>query len=284
MGHHVAIESTAPEVADMLGIESCLAAEEPSAFVSKGVTPLDLSFLDRFFSRIWFERIGKSSTVETYLPLLRIHCPRVKGCKATYTDATTASRNVSYSVSFFGIGTGGGKTVQCTDIREYDASEECTEVAAKSKLVVTYGNLKLKEKTIMTGVMVDIDEIRKEDVKVKPLSKAKDRCGLTLAGIAQLQANDGYETGSFDLKAMTPKSLQVKKVDSIKHERKDDFSFELPISIQGATLKIGLSAERIVSTEVGVECQMVGGKKYYWYCSGGKTKQKSMECFWSIAN
>jgi len=93
---------------------------------------------------------------------------------------------------------------------------------------------------------------------------------------------EGFVSGSFDLTEFARGDISVQKVDQIAHELTDHTKVTLPLTIAGVPFSISMSCETTLSTEVSVKCELVGGKKYYWYCSGEQSVTKSMECFWTV--
>jgi hypothetical protein len=245
--------------------------------------PMELPLWKKIGSKLEFEQIGEGAIVTTHLPLFRIHCPNVRGCRASYLNRESEGEQVNYELKFFGIGLGSGKKITFTGIEDYEVLGQCIEVMAEAELEAKFGNLWSSNTRLMSGVRLDIRKIDKNRIKASRLPANRDPCGLSPRQIRRLE-NRGFVSGSFDLTDFARSKISVHKVDQIAHERSDSTEVTLPLTIAGAPFSITMSCERTLSSEVSVKCDMVGGKRYHWYCSGGKSKIKSMECFWTVSN
>jgi hypothetical protein len=133
------------------------------------------------------------------------------------------------------------------------------------------------------GIKVDVKRVDKNHIKDSPIPPEQDKCGLDASQIRKMEEDQGFVSGSFDLSTLPPDSATVEKVDQIRHDRIQKTKIELPTAISGVPVSFAISSERTLSTEVSVKCNVVSGKKYYWYCAGEQSMDKSMECFWSVA-
>jgi hypothetical protein len=245
---------------------------------------IKLSFWKRLRSTLWFEPVSKTVQIPEYLPLFKLHCPKIKGCKASYTNRTDEKKGIGFEVKFSGIGLGEGKDVEISNVQNYTSNGNCIEVSAEAELEATFGNLWLSDTLLVSGgIRVDVKNIDEKRLRESPVSPGQDKCGLDASQIKKLEAEEGFVSGVFDLSSLPPDSATVEKVDQIRHGRTERIKIELPTTISGVPVSFAIASERTLSTEVSIKCNVVAGKKYYWYCAGEESKDKSMECFWSVA-
>lgn len=246
--------------------------------------PIELSFWKRLRGSLSFQPVSETVQIPEYLPLFNLHCPKVKGCKASYTSRRDEKQSVGFEVKFSGIGFGKGKKVQITNVQTYTSDANCIQVSAEAELEATFVDFYLNDELLVSGgINVDIKKVDRNHLKDAPIPPAQDKCGLSASHIRKLEKSQGFVSGSFDLSALPPNSASVEKVDQIKHDRVQKTKIELPTTISGVPVSFALSSETTLSTEVSVKCSVVSGKKYYWYCAGEQTGDKSIECFWSVA-
>ena len=88
------------------------------------------------------------SVVPMMLPLLRLHVPRRRGCKANYIAEGSSGSSVEFTLLIMGMGGGGGVSVTGTFSRDYTSDTKCVEMVVPAKLELQVGS------TLMNGTVV----------------------------------------------------------------------------------------------------------------------------------
>jgi hypothetical protein len=99
------------------------------------------------------------AVIDTWLPILRLHCPQHPGCEAEYAISNATGTEASLELSLFGVGGGGGQSMTCTVSQSYRTGDECIEIAVPAKLVVQLGTTYVNGTQVAYGMRVTIKDV-----------------------------------------------------------------------------------------------------------------------------
>ncbi len=204
------------------------------------------------------------------LPLLRVHCPRNKGCKATYSAVTSGSAGVSATVNFFGVNGGAGYELTWSATEAFDADDQsCTEVVVKARVRLEIGTIKISVPrgfhdahgkgphvdTIANAIYFSIEDVDMTRTTPRALPREFDHCEWELKRVARYPRWPG---GSDTLRD---------KVKSVILERARHISGRIGVglSLQKFPVSFGVDFQADTTHQDVIKTQLTTGARYLPY-------------------
>jgi hypothetical protein len=213
---------------------------------------------------------GDARPFEVDLPVLRVHCPRNKGCTATYAVTSSGGEKASASVKFLGVNGGNSREVTWNVTEEYEAdAKSCTEVVVKAKVTLEVGSIRITVPkgfrdahgvgphldTVSNAIYVSIDDIDQERRTPVAIPPERDYCQWTLAKAA---AYPKWPGGSEELVG------KAKKV-GLDRAAKTSGRIGLGLSLERVPLSFGIDFESTTSHASKVTTNLTSGARYLAY-------------------
>jgi hypothetical protein len=213
--------------------------------------------------------------LEIWLPLIRLHCPRKKGCKATYLSASTTEEEVEASLTITGIGGGGGIKVSGTFAREYTTEEKCLEMVMPAMLHLLVGKTTVDGTEVAYGMRAKVVDPRPTDKKLRLLPRASDSCQRPRNAIGDLPRRDALDATE------APKGEYW---NSITLRREVHGKLTVGLEFGKAPVKFGIDYMRTSSKETTIKTLLRPGARYLAYApnhDAGPTLEQQLEICWT---
>lgn len=204
------------------------------------------------------------------VPIAEIHCPVIKGCKATYIQETKETNDNYLNVQIFGFGGGCGKSISIGTGYEIPAIGDCRQILVPIELKIRQEELSSGEKHTSAEVVKIKNGITVEKIDKK---KKEHLCNLDFENINKDKYEKNWEQFSFE---RGPVPNKIRK--SIDIGSQSDFGLDL--EIKEISTKIVIKTSIQVIKQIKFEYELVGGYNYIRY---PQTPNSSIFC-WAWKN
>ena len=193
------------------------------------------------------------------LPVLRVHCPRQKGCKGVAKFAETTRGGVTGSLKVLGLGGGKGAETHIKYQGEYPARETCMEWAIPATLRLEFGTTFLDEIELAYGARWHVDVADDAGIQEQAVPASQDLCETPIEAIPSvLWANER----PFD-RRRTPQEEAVWQSQTFEQTTKGKLSLGLNWSTPPVNLSLDFERESTRSYELGA--YLAAGSRYLAY-------------------
>jgi hypothetical protein len=202
-----------------------------------------------------------------WLPLLRVHRPDNKGCKAVFSLATGKGSENEGSFEFAGLGGGGTVAFEETLSNSYGADKACKEVAVAATMEITFGWTYIDKTMISYGSRFAIVDLDEDKVRVQPVAPEMDSCNAPTG-----------ETKEHLLRKNPPGDTDAQTI-SREIEKKISGDVSIGLELGGKLMKIGAKFSRTTTEKWSLETTLQGGRDYVEYSPG---ENNPLEVCWAL--
>lgn len=205
------------------------------------------------------DRSSPPVEIDTWLPILRLHCPHHPGCEARYEVARKEEREGSFELSMLGVGGGGGVVMTCTVSQKYEARAGCIEIVVPAKLLLQTGSTYVNGTEVAYGLRATIKDVDTAALKERDLP-AGHGCGLPFDEIDE-------KLFQLDRRENTNEAKQVwRKEVELETRGKLTVGLELP----KIPLKLSIEYVRRSVLKTAIEVALSSGARYAAYIPSGE--------------
>ena len=211
------------------------------------------------------------------LPLVRVHCPRHKGCEATYTTTASNKTSVDGSVTIAGIGGGSGIELTGVFARQYSTNAVCVEVVLPARIRVTMGRTLVDGTEVSYGMRADILTVDAKAKQTRRVRRSDDGCQRAGGSVdASIRLEDLDQTA-------TPAGVNV--TTSLTQTRQVTGKVIVGLELGTAPFKVGFNYTRTMSEETKVETVLTPGARYIAFPPNGLPgTDQHLEICWTTKN
>lgn len=208
-----------------------------------------------------------------WLPILRVHRPDWKGCKAEYTVASGKSRSHSAAYKFLGVGGGGDVRFDVDFEEEIGAQAACHELAVRAEAEIVFGDTLVGGVPVSTGYRIKVHKVYPKQKQLRDVPENVHKCAADAATVPDdqqqiyrdlLAASGGAED------ALHPK-FSIGKTVSGKISADASYG-KVPFSVS-------IGVERASRRATSIETTLVPGARYLGY---RPTKAIGFELCWTL--
>ena len=208
-------------------------------------------------------------TTETLMPILRLHCPKHKGCKATESLSLTETSNITLRMQLPGVGLSSAFAFEIATDQSWSTEDgHCLEVVVPLVLSLTYGEYLFNDDRLAMGFNLSLEHYDPLVQVQREIPTDLDLCQLPgqsqqvvpLAG--QLQVTSGESDVSFETKT------------TVTGEHRVGFS------VFGETLNIAVGYQRTASQASTREYHLAPGGTYQPFAVGASDAAHAAEIIW----
>ena len=264
---------------DVVMCAPLLARPQSSGYLSGAQTDV----WTRLFTKVKFVPSSPPTQGVLDVPVIKLHCPKLEGCEATYRRdlADTTSREMS--VSILGIGGGVGQSFKTTMKREFSARGRCMQLTRRVRVELVAGHTYVGDDLFSIGFRINVVAIERypED---SPVPRESDFCDVPLSTLRNWE-KDGRCDVEPVRRSKAPKD-QSKRIEGMGAllEGMTTFGVDLDSNVFNLPVNLKFQVTREVSETLEVDYSLAPGTDYYTYLPEDESGAPLNERCWSIAS